>query len=212
MKRIAICGAGGLGKEVLCIINALNEVSKSFEFVGYYDDYSNSNDILGTINDVNRISEPMAVVVAVGHPNTRKNIVDRINNHLVEYATLIHPSVIIGDTSKVEIEPGTIIAAGSILTTDINLCAHSFINLNCTIGHDVRIGSFSSLMPGVNIAGNVDIADEVFIGAGSNLINNLNIGNNAVIGAGSTVIGDIQSNVTAVGVPARVIKKNNERT
>ncbi|HQB40063.1 MAG TPA: hypothetical protein PL053_12440 [Deltaproteobacteria bacterium] len=45
------------------------------------------------------------------------------------------------------------------------------------------------------------------VGAGSTIIPNLNIGENVVIGAGSTVISDLPDNVTAVGSPARIIKQ-----
>ena len=43
------------------------------------------------------------------------------------------------------------------------------------------------------------------IGIGSSVIQGVNIGENTVIGAGSVVIKDIESNATAVGVPAKVI-------
>ena len=46
----------------------------------------------------------------------------------------------------------------------------------------------------------------VDIGTGTKIIQHITIGNNTIIGAGAVVIRNIESNVTAVGSPAKVIK------
>jgi serine O-acetyltransferase len=53
------------------------------------------------------------------------------------------------------------------------------------------------------------IGDNVFIGAGARVLGDITIGDNAVIGANAVVIRDIPSSATAVGIPAKVIRKNN---
>ncbi len=50
------------------------------------------------------------------------------------------------------------------------------------------------------------IGDGVFIGAGARVLGDLRVGDNAKIGANAVVLNDIPANATAVGVPARVIK------
>jgi len=47
------------------------------------------------------------------------------------------------------------------------------------------------------------------MGSCSTVIQNLKIGKGAIIGAGSVVVKDIPAYSTAVGVPAKVIKKVN---
>lgn len=66
--------------------------------------------------------------------------------------------------------------------------------------------------------GNVDIGNNVFVGAGSIILPGVNIGDNVVIGAGSVVSKSIPSGNVAAGNPAKVImsydeyvKKTNER-
>ena len=51
------------------------------------------------------------------------------------------------------------------------------------------------------------IGDYVDIGAGAQIIGNVKIGDYAIIGAGAVVTKDIPKNATAVGVPARILKK-----
>lgn len=203
MKKIAIYGAGGLGKEVKTIIDAINRIKYSYDFIGFFDDKACGNDIIGDLDKLNQWPKRLFLVVGVGSPMVRKKIVNSITNIKVQYETLIHPSAIIGDVYNVSLGRGTIIGAGSILTTDIEIGEHVLINLNVTVGHDAKIGSFSSIMPGVNIAGGVNIDKTVLIGSGANLINVIKVGENATIGAGAVVIKDIRPHTTAIGIPAK---------
>jgi serine O-acetyltransferase len=54
------------------------------------------------------------------------------------------------------------------------------------------------------------VDDDVIIGAGAVILNNAHIGKGAKIGANAVVIEDIPPGCTAVGVPARIIKKIKE--
>ena len=36
LKKIAIFGAGGFGKEVACIINKINEIKQTWELIGFF--------------------------------------------------------------------------------------------------------------------------------------------------------------------------------
>jgi serine O-acetyltransferase len=49
------------------------------------------------------------------------------------------------------------------------------------------------------------------IGSGAKVLGPLNIGDNSRIAAGAVVLSDIPANSTAVGVPARVVKRDGIR-
>ncbi len=135
---------------------------------------------------------------------TRKQIVDRINKNR-KFATLIHPDVDLSSTNL--IGEGCIICCGTILTVNVALKNHIIINLDCTIGHDAILEDYTTLMPSVNVSGNVFIDKYTTVGTGTNIIQGLHIGKNSIVGAGSVVIRDIQDNCTVVGNPGRIIKK-----
>lgn len=61
-------------------------------------------------------------------------------------------------------------------------------------------------MPSCSVSGEVTVGECTFIGTGASIINQITIGDNTVIGAGAVVIRDIPSDVTAVGVPAKIVK------
>lgn len=211
MKKIAIIGAGGFGREVKMLIDQINAVSSKYEFIGYYDDGKekgtiiNGFPVLGKVSDLNAVSKVISVVLALGNPNYKKNVVALVENQNITFETLIHPSVLIGD-DEVSIGKGTVICAGSILTCNISIKDFVTINLACTIGHDTVLENFVSLMPAVNVSGEVVLEEAVYVGTGAKIINQVSIGKNTTIGAGAVVSKSIPENCTAVGIPAKPIK------
>lgn len=80
------------------------------------------------------------------------------------------------------------------------------------IARNVRIGLGVTIFQHVTIAESnknkyTIIHDNVMIGAGAVILNNVTIGEGAKIGANAVVISDVPDGATAVGVPARIIKK-----
>ena len=51
------------------------------------------------------------------------------------------------------------------------------------------------------------IGNNVIIGCGAKLLGNINIGDNVRIGANAVVLIDVKDNTTAVGIPAKIINK-----
>lgn len=214
IREIAIFGAGGFGLEVAMLVEQINATHPQWKVIGFFDDGEdkgkvvNGYPVLGGIDELNHWPEEIAVTLAIGIPPTKKKIVGRINNSKVFYPVLLHPSVIMGKSDYLSIGEGSIVCAGSIITTNISIGKHVILNLACTVGHQSKIGDFSSFMPNCNISGEVNIGECNFWGTGAKVVNRLNIGNNVTVGAGAVVIRDIPDDVTAVGAPARVIKKN----
>lgn len=214
MERIAIFGAGGLGREILMLIKHINLRNPQFEFIGFFDDkYPNlkeDNDlpIIGNMQTLNDFHESLNLVVAIGHPAIKRMLIEKITNTHIKFPILIHPDVQIEHYQNIRLSEGCIITAGNILTVDITIGRHVLLNLNCTIGHDAVIGDYSALMPGVQVSGNIKIEEAVFVGTGAMLIRQSVLGQNAIIGAGAVVREDVPANLTVVGVPAVPIKKH----
>ena len=211
MKKIAIIGAGGFGREVKMLIDQINAVENKYEFIGYYDDGKdkgtiiNGFPVLGKVSDLNSISEELFVALALGNPIYKKNVVSLINNSKITFETLVHPNVLIGN-DEVSIGKGTVICAGNIITCNISIKDYVTLNLACTIGHDTVLENFVSLMPAVNVSGEVVLEEAVYVGTGAKIINQVSVGKNTTIGAGAVVSKSIPENCTAVGIPAKPIK------
>lgn len=210
MKKIAIVGAGGFGREVKMLIENINERESQFEIVGFYDDKEYEGDIngvpyLGKIEKINEVDYQLGVAISIADPETKRRIAQSITNQNIEFPNLIHPSVIIGQ-DNVNIGKGNIICAGAIITVDIEIEDFVILNLSCTVGHDTKIKSYSSFMPTVNISGEVLINEGVYVGTGAKIINLLEIGEYTIVGAGAVVAKSLPAKCTAVGIPAKPIK------
>ncbi len=211
MEKIVIIGAGGFGREVKIIIDAINEIEKKYEFLGFYDDgfalgtLINGYPVLGGIADLNSTTDSIAVAVAIGNPQVKLKVVNQLSTDKITFPTLIHPSAIISKDDVV-IEKGCIICAGNIITCNIKIEKFTILNLSCTVGHDTIIGAYSSFMPSVNISGEVKIGEYVYVGTGAKIINQLHVGKGTIVGAGAVVSKSLPENCTAVGIPAKPIK------
>ena len=93
MKKIAIFGAGGFGREVHFLIQQINATRQTFEFIGYFDDGKdkgtiiNNFPVLGDVNDLNLWEKDLGIVLAIGEPITKQTIIKKINNPLINYPT-----------------------------------------------------------------------------------------------------------------------------
>lgn len=73
---------------------------------------------------------------------------------------------------------------------------------NVLIEHQVTIGAEKRQSP--------RIGDHVFIGAGAKILGPVTIGNGARIGANAVVLHDVPAGTTAVGVPARLVRRQEQ--
>ena len=212
MRKIAIIGAGGFGREVKMLIEQINHIEKKYEFIGFYDDNIpidsevNGFKILGTVDELEQINYSLEIVISVADPLIKKKIHETLNkNNNLNFPSLIHPNVLIGE-DEVVIGYGCIICASNIITVNIIIGNFVILNLGCTVGHDTKIGDYCSFMPSVNISGEVIIENSVYVGTGAKIINSLTIGNSTLVGAGAVVSKSLPEKCTAVGIPAKPIK------
>ncbi|MFY7670059.1 acetyltransferase [Tenacibaculum sp. MEBiC06402] len=190
MKKIAIIGSGGLGREVHGIIQAINRKNPAWDFIGFYDDsltdeLINGYPVLGKIDDLNQIKEQLEVVIAIGNPKVKELIKNKITNPKIKFPNLIHPSVEIYSEENVVLGQGVVIAANSVLTVNIEISDFVYVNTAAVIAHDTKIGTFSMIMPTVSISAGGIIGKKVYIGNGAKIDYSINIEDNTKIKAGS---------------------------
>jgi sugar O-acyltransferase (sialic acid O-acetyltransferase NeuD family) len=212
LPKLAIFGAGGLGREVLVLVHQINEAQPMWQLAGFFDDEAPATasihgvPYLGNAAALNATTEPLQVVIAVGNGRSRAAIVQQLTSPLLGFATLIHPAVARQPYQQLRIGAGCIIAQGCILTTDIQLGRHVLLNLGCTIGHDAVLEDFCSLMPHANVGGAAHLETGVYLGTNATVINQVRIGAGTIVGAGAVAVRDLPAGCTAVGVPATIIK------
>ena len=211
IQDLAIYGAGGFGREMALMVEQINAEIKSWNVIGFFDDGKRVGEtvdglqVLGGIDELNRWKTPLAVVVALADPAIRRDVVGTVENDQINFPVMIHPRSLPGSRGN-KYGKGTLITAGCILTTGIELGDFVIVNLSSTIGHDAKIGNYTSVMPGCNISGGVTIGAGSLIGTGAQVLQYLNIGNDCKIGAGAVVTKSVGDHQTYVGIPAKARK------
>ncbi|BCY27254.1 acetyltransferase [Flavobacterium okayamense] len=207
-----IVGAKGFAKEVLEVLYQLNDI----ENVVFYDDVSENLpeqlykrfDILRNTEEVKKYFQNVdsRFTLGIGGPVLRKKMFDKFSDIGGVFTSTISPKANIGHFGN-EIENGSNVMTGTVITNDIHLGKGVLINLNCTIGHDSTIGDFVEMSPGVHVSGNCKIGSYSNIGTNATILPKITIGNNVIVGAGSVVTKEVPSNSLVVGVPAKIIKE-----
>lgn len=107
----------------------------------------------------------------------------------------------------IEIHPGATIGEGLFIDHGNGVI----------IGETTVIGNNVTLYQGVTLGGtgkeqgkrHPTICDNVMISAGAKVLGSFSVGENSKIGAGSVVLEEVPPNCTVVGVPGRIVKRDN---
>ncbi len=110
----------------------------------------------------------------------------------------------------IEIHPGATIGEGLFIDHGMGV----------VIGETTEIGDNCTLYQGVTLGGtgkdqgkrHPTLGDNVLVGAGARVLGPINIGDNSKIASGAVVLRDVPENSTAVGIPARVVRRDGAKT
>lgn len=220
--ELYVVGAGGHAREVHSYIRDLADAGWKGTLKGFIDDNlaPGPHGRLEVVGPLAETTFPFGgpspqgrYITALGNNPTRRAVVNRIETLFGDTFpawTLIHPDSRIGE--DVEIGDGGCIAPAVIITAGVRIGRHCILNVKASVSHDCSVGDFVNINPGATVCGWVKIGDEAYIGAGATLKDRVSIGAGSIIGAGAVVTQDIPPGVTAVGVPARIIKTHAKQS
>jgi serine O-acetyltransferase len=124
-------------------------------------------------------------------------LLPRLISHLARFLT------------GIEIHPGATIGKGVFIDHGMGV----------VIGETAIIGDYALIYQGVTLGGtgkesgkrHPTLGENVVVGAGAKVLGNIQIGNDVRIGAGSVVLRDVPSDCTVVGIPGRIIYKSGAK-
>jgi len=215
MMNILIIGAGGHGQVVADILHCMRLSNPEVCLIGYLDDNPDSHGniilgvrVLGPPAALRQIAHD-AVIVAIGDNQVRSRYFDDLRQAGETLAIARHPQSIIA--SDVKIGCGSMICAGAIVNTGACIGENVILNTGCSVDHHSRIGKHAHIAPGAHLGGEVNVGDGTLVGLGSSIIPRCSVGAWSIVGAGAVVHRDIPDSATAIGVPAKVVRRHLER-
>jgi len=210
MQKIIILGAGGYAQQLLWVINRI----PGKEVVGFVDEtiseerrycglpVKKSLDVYKDEHDTRNVK----LICAIGNIPVRKRWVEMYANDYA-FTSIIDPSALVSPDA--EIGKNVIILGQSVCSVECVIEDHVNINWFCLITHHSRVGSYTNISSGVRLTGHAKIGRFCDIGTNATIIPGKTVGDHCILGAGAVVTTDISAYSTAVGIPARVIKKKN---
>lgn len=209
MKNLIIIGAGGMGRQVLSFAKSCNEYGKEYDIKGFLDDnphamegYDGFPPVLGTV-DGYQIQPNDIFFNSIGDVAAKKDCINKILAKGGEFITLIHPTAIISEGSRVG--RGCMFSARSGLGIESTVGDFCLIQDNAIIGHDVHVGNFCRIDCNVVLIAGVKLDDGVCVHTSSVINHNVHVGEEATVGALSFVIRNVKPGTTVQGNPAKRI-------
>ncbi len=208
MARIAIYGAGGLGRD---LIGPILRRLDPFEELIIVDRDKAGGDVCGhPILPLDALREEDGVVIAAGSGAHR----EAMERHILERGARPHSffapftSVGVGN----EIAPGALFCDFTLVGAAVRIGRQFQCNVHSYVSHDCVIGDFVTFAPRVSCNGHVHIEDHVTIGTGAVIRPGSKdrpvvIGRGAVVGMGAVVTRSVPAGVTVFGSPARIIRR-----
>jgi sugar O-acyltransferase (sialic acid O-acetyltransferase NeuD family) len=204
-----IIGAGGHGKVVADIVACEGR----HRVVGFLDaDVTRHGTtvsglpVIGGVNQLLKLRQSIrGIIVAIGDNTVRQRYTQELLDTGMELLTCIHPRASIAKSAV--LGRGVVVCAMAVIGVDTTIGDGCIINTSAVIDHECTIEAAAHICPGAVLAGRVRIGERAFIGMGAKIIQCVSVGSAAIIGAGAVVTVDLPERVTAVGVPARIIKK-----
>ena len=137
---------------------------------------------------------------------------------LSKYNCRIEPGAIIRDL--VEIGDNCVIMMGAVLNIGAVIGERTMIDMNVVVGGRAKVGKNCHIGAGTVLAGVIEppsadpviVEDDVVIGANVVILEGVKVGKGAVIAAGSVVIKNVEPYSVMVGIPAKFLKKVDDKT
>jgi sugar O-acyltransferase (sialic acid O-acetyltransferase NeuD family) len=156
--------------------------------------------VLGTIIDF-RPKANDVLALGLADPASKEKIVGLLKPRGAVFETIIHPYSMLGRHNI--IGEGMIVLYGSM---SVNLSIGNFVTLlGCCLGHDTKVGDYSTISAWCNVMGRASIGTRVFLGGNAVVAPGVDVEDDAYVGVGSVVVKRVKRGEKVFGNPAREI-------
>lgn len=207
--RLFIVGAGGFGREVHEYARDAGRArdGSALTVVGFLDDnldalagHDVGASVVARIDDVVPATDDR-FLLAVGSPNLRRRIAERLAARGARFVTIIHPTAWVA--REATIGQGTIVGPLSYVGPGACLGEHVLVNPQVAVAHDVAASSYVVFSPLSAANGAVVLEEGAFLGTHAIVLPGCRVGAWSYVGAGALVRHDVAPGARVVGVPAR---------
>ena len=217
-KSLIIIGAGGSTIEIIDLLNDINKISKrKIKIKGILDDDKkvqkkkiNNIRVIGLAKDFYKFKNNYFFLSILSYKNRfkREKIIKNLSKLKSKFISIVHPSSIIGNKSKLgkgclvynnsNIYSETEVGDFTTVSSNVSIAPKAKIEKNCFLGHGVIISSGSL------------IKKNCYIGYKSSIIENIKLSEGSRVMPYSMVTENINQKKSVIfGTPAKIIGFEN---
>jgi len=203
MLDLVIVGAGGFGREVYQWARAAFDPAE-YQVKGFL---SNRPDdlkgrqieaaVLGN-DESYRIEPGDRFLFAIGRPEIKRHMIERLKARGARFATLIHPTAVVAATA--EIGEGVVVCPFCTVSDHVRLEDFAMLNFYASVGHDARIGRYAILSPYATVNGFSVLGEEAFLGSHVTVTAGRKLGDGVRVSANVAVHADVPPRTLVYGV------------
>ena len=213
-KKIVLYGCGDMGIQTYNILKHDN----SFEVIGFLDDNRDKHrskflnlPVFGDFTEIKRLKAEHDLgygIATIGNNYIRSDKIRIMRIEGLQIAIAIHPKSFIDNAEH--IGEGTVVEMGAFIHPESIVGDGCFVCCGAVIAHNSTVGNYVLLAGGSIFGSRVLIGDYTLVGVGANISPYVTVGKNVIIGTGAAVVKDLPDNVIAAGVPAKILRENNQ--
>lgn len=218
MGGLYLIGAGGLALQ-LCGWFGRNW-GEGLQLKGFIDAWGQT-DILGRMGEAGRglaaltFSSFQAApgdhfVLAVADPGAKRAMLEQARGSCAvergQFISLVHPQAIVSTDCAVELGRGVVIGPYCVVEPHTAIGDFVTLNMYSSVGHDCRVGAFTTLSPRSAVLGGGRVGHDCFLAAGATVNVRTEVGEHAFVGMNASVISAVPPWTRVYGVPARVVE------
>lgn len=206
-----IYGAGGLGIETMDILqSAIRRGLLNPHHCAFIVDHPTATEVLGfPVVAVGNHVPGAKVTIAVGEPFARKALLEKAEGLGLVLHSIFSPHSFISEYA--EIADGVIVAPHVSIQATAKIGRNVAVNTASILGHDVVVEENCVVSSMVNLGGGTQVGTLSYLGMGALVKERVQIGHSSIVGMGSVVHTDIPDEVIALGNPARVVRRNEDK-
>ncbi|MBN1574891.1 MAG: acetyltransferase [Deltaproteobacteria bacterium] len=188
-RNLWVFGAGGHGMVV-----AETAMESGLKVSGFLDDDEGKwgSTVLGLPVSGGRsvVRQGDRVILGIGDNNRRREAGEWLDKTGVSLLTvrsrwaMVSISAVVGD--------GVVMIGPVVVNAAARIGKGVILNTASTVDHECVISDYVHIAPGVNLAGNVTVGQNSFIGIGAKVIPGIKIGKDCAIGAGCVIVRDVK--------------------
>lgn len=207
MKKVIFVGAGEYAESVYDSMP-----KERYDLVGFVDETKQGSHIgkpilAATIEEVSNFRE-YAYFVSIGDTEPRKRLFEEVKRLGLETINIVDKTAHISDS--VSIGTGNFIGKMAIINIGTVIGDNNMINSKSLIEHHCTVKNHTRIATATVMNGDVVVEDGAYLGSMACCIGQQTLGEFSIVGAGAVVLGSIEPYCTAVGIPAKVIKRRDK--